>query len=156
MLEIKKVSYINEIVAINVCNPERKEKSPGWECKEKPLPSFNHCLQELTAVKQFLAIDHSKIDETIVKSVSIQFDAGSPISAIVGLTLKIKEKDGGGAWNVVSKKILFSDSPLMSSHVDNVITEAKKYLNYERAQGEFFEGDSGDPETKEETNEGKK
>jgi len=63
------------------------------------------------------------------------------VSVIIGLTFLLKDK--GGAWNVTSKKIILSDSALISSHVENVITEAKKYLNYERAQGEFFEGEGG-------------
>lgn len=144
MLEIKKVSYIDAVVKITVSNPQRKEKDEK-ECRELPLPSFGECLQELTCVQQYLPVDNSKIEETTCKSVSIKYDAGSPVSVIIGLTFLLK--DEGGAWNVTSKKITLSESALISSHIENVITEAKKYLNYERAQGEFFNGDTDEPKT---------
>jgi len=151
MLEIKKVSYIQGVVKITVVNPQRKEKDEK-EGKELPLPSFDNCLQELASVRQYLPIDHSKVEEAKVKSVSIQYDAGSPVTAVIGLTVHLK--DEGGAWNVNSFKMNLEDSPLLLTGVESVITEAKKYLNYERAQGEFFEGEEG--EEKEETKEAKK
>ncbi len=145
MLEIKKVSYIQETVEITVVNPQRKERDVK-ECKEKPLPSFDHCLQELAAVRQYLPLDHSKVEEIKVKSVSIKYDAGSPVSVIVSMTIHLK--DEGGAWNVNSWKISLKDSALISGSVENVINEAKKYLNYERAQGEFFEGEDTNGDAK--------
>lgn len=146
-LEIKKISYIQETVEITVINPQRKEKDVK-ECKEKPLPSFDQCLQELAAVRQYLPLDHSKVEEIKVKSVSIKYDAGSPASAVIGITIHLK--DEGGAWNVNSQWINLDDSALISGSVENVINEAKKYLNYERAQGEFFEdeNDKNEPEKK--------
>lgn len=147
MLEIKKVSYIDAVVKITVSNPQRKEKDEK-ECRELPLPTFDQCLQELICVQQYLPVDNSKIEETTCKSVSIKYDAGSPVSVIIGLTFLLK--DEGGAWNVTSKKITLSESALITSHIGNVINEAKKYLNYERAQGEFFEGEDGEKEETEE------
>jgi len=105
-------------------------------------------------VRQYLPLDHSKVEEIKVKSVSIKYAAGYPVSAIIDLTIHIKEDNGGGAWNVKSKKVMLEDSTLISSHVENFILEAKKYLNNERAQGEFFDGEEG--EEKEEIKEAEK
>ncbi len=144
MIVFKKISIKGDQVTLVYSNPERKQKTDN-ECKEAPLPEFREALQALDVVRNDLPLDMDEIDELVIKGVSLKHHAGEYVGATISATAKIEEANR--PWNFNTPLIdIETDENVTGPMIERLVSEAKRYLAGERAQGVLNLDGDGDLE----------